>query len=433
MPLWRFFKGTLGLVVHGSRGYYAWMAFLLAVMAAGVWAYTFQIRYGLFATGMRDEVVWGLYISNFTFLVGVAAAAVLLIIPAYVYNFKPIKEIALLGELLAVSAILMCLLFVTLDLGHPERFLHLFPGIGRLNFPSSMLAWDIIVLNGYLLINLLVPVYLLYRHYRGQEPNWKWALPLILLSIPWAVGIHTVTAFLFNGLAARPFWNASILAPRFLASAFCSGPALAILLFQVVRRVTRFKFEDEALFKLGEIITVAMSLNLFLLGAEVFKEFYSGTIHKASLQYLYLGLDGHSTLVPWSWTATTLNVSAFFLFLLPATRKRFSTLNLACIFIFAGVWIEKGIGLIIPGFIPGVLGELYFSYRPTFVEILVTAGVWATGALVYTLMLKVAIPIQTGEFRALGSRSSIRREDPMIPSPSPLSSQEETPCPTKPA
>ncbi len=401
MRLLRFIRGALALLLRGSPGYYAWIGSLLAVMAAGVWAYSFQVRYGLLATGMRDEVVWGLYIGNFTFLVGVAAAAVLLVIPAYLYHFRPIKEIVILGELLAVSAILMCLLFVTLDLGHPERFLHLMPGIGRLNFPASLLSWDIIVLNGYLLINLVVAAYLLWRRYLGREPNWSWALPLVLLSIPWAVGIHTVTAFLFNGLAARPFWNASILAPRFLASAFCSGPALAILIFQVVRRATRITIEDEALFKLGEIITVAMFLNLFLLGAELFKEFYSGTIYLAPMEYLYLGLYGKNDLVPWSWTATLLNLAAFVLFLVPATRRRFLTLNLACVFIFVGVWIEKGIGLIVPGFIPGVLGELYFTYRPTMVEILVTAGVWATGALVYTLLLKVAIPIQTGQFREL--------------------------------
>jgi molybdopterin-containing oxidoreductase family membrane subunit len=397
--LLRFIKGSLGLLGHGSRGYFAWVGALLAAMAAGAWAYSFQVRDGLIVTGMRDEVVWGLYIGNFTFLVGVAAAAVLLVIPAYLYHFKPIKEIVILGELLAVTAILMCLMLVTLDLGHPERFLHLVPGIGRLNFPASLLSWDIIVLNGYLLMNLVVAAYLLYRRYRGREPNWAWALPLILLTIPMAVGIHTVTAFLFNGLAARPFWNASILAPRFLASAFCSGPALAILIFQVVRRVTRITIEDEALFKLGEIITVAMFLNLFLLGAELFKEFYSGTIHLAPMEYLYLGLHGKSDLVPWSWMAMLLNLSAFVLFLVPATRRRYLTLNLACVFIFVGVWIEKGIGLIVPGFIPGVLGELYFSYRPTMVEVFVTAGVWATGALLYTLLLKVAIPIQTGQFR----------------------------------
>jgi molybdopterin-containing oxidoreductase family membrane subunit len=397
--LLQFVKGSLGLLGHGSRGYFAWVGSLLAAMAAGAWAYSFQVRDGLIVTGMRDEVVWGLYIGNFTFLVGVAAAAVLLVIPAYLYHFKPIKEIVILGELLAVTAILMCLMLVTLDLGHPERFLHLVPGVGRLNFPASLLSWDIIVLNGYLLMNLVVAVYLLYRRYRGREPNWAWALPLILLTIPLAVGIHTVTAFLFNGLAARPFWNASILAPRFLASAFCSGPALAILIFQVVRRVTRITIEDEALFKLAEIITVAMFLNLFLLGAELFKEFYSGTIHLAPMEYLYLGLHGRNELVPWSWTAMLLNLSAFVLFLVPATRRRYLTLNLACVFIFVGVWIEKGIGLIVPGFIPGVLGELYFTYRPTLVEVFVTAGVWATGALIYTLLLKVAIPIQTGQFR----------------------------------
>jgi molybdopterin-containing oxidoreductase family membrane subunit len=401
MKIWVFLKRSLKLVVSGSRGYYLWMAFLAMVVAVGAYAYSIQAREGLIVTAMRDEVSWGLYIANFTFLVGVAAAAVLLVIPAYVYNFKAIKDIVIIGEFLAVSAIVMCLLFVTLDLGHPERFLHLIPipGIGMLNFPASMLSWDIIVLNGYLLLNLVIPVYLLYRLYMGKDPNWMWALPLILLSIPWAVSIHTVTAFLYNALPGRPFWNASIMAPRFLASAFCSGPAFIIIIFQIVRKVTKIKIDNEAIFKLGEIITVAMFLNLFLLGAEIFKEFYSGTIHLAPMQYLYQGLHGNNSLVPWIWTATVLNLTAFFLFLIPGTRKNFITLNMACVFIFVGVWIEKGMGLIIPGFIPGVLGEFYYQYSPSTVELLVTAGVWAVGMTIFTLFLKVVIPIHVGDFR----------------------------------
>ena len=221
-------------------------------------------------------------------------------------------------------------------------------------------------------------------------------LPFILLSIPWAVSIHTVTAFIYNGLAARPFWNASILAPRFLASAFCSGPALVILLYQIVRKYTKFHVTDEALFKIAEFIAVAMAINLFLLGAEFFKELYSHTHHLSPLVYLYAGLQGKGMLVPWIWTAFAFNVSAFLIFLIPATRKNFVTLNLGCALIIVGIWIEKGIGLIIPGFIPAPLGEVW-EYVPTGVELLVTVGIWSIGLLVLTLILKVIIPIETGE------------------------------------
>jgi molybdopterin-containing oxidoreductase family membrane subunit len=246
-------------------------------------------------------------------------------------------------------------------------------------------------------LNLLVPIYLLVKTYYQKEPNWNFILPFILASIPWAVGIHTVTAFLYNGLAARPFWNASILAPRFLASALCSGPAIMIIVFQVIRWVSAIKIENKALFKIAELIAYAMFINLFLLTAELFKEYYSNTLHIASFKYLFEGLHGHDQLVPWIWSAMAMNVAAFFIFLIPSTRRRLTTLNLGCLLIIAGVWIEKGPGFVVPGFIPDPLGEIY-EYVPNLLEYAVSFGIWAMGLLIFTLLMKVAIPIETGEF-----------------------------------
>ena len=397
MEAWRFYKKTLKLVVTGGPAYYGWCLFLICIIVVSFRYYLYQLDHGLIVTHMRNEVSWGMYIANFTYLVGVAAAAVLLVIPAYVYHFGPIKEIVVLGELWAASSIVMALLFVFIDLGRPDRFWHLIPYVGWLSFPRSLLAWDVLVLNGYLVLNTVIPVYMLVKLYYRKEPNWKLVIPLILISIPWAVGIHTVTAFLYNGLAARPFWNASILAPRFLASAFCSGPAMVIIIFQVIRRISYIQIEDTALFKIAELMAYAMFLNLFLLGAEVFQEYYSDTLHLASLRYLYQGLDGHRVLVPWIWTAFGFNVAAFFIFLLRWTRKWLPTLNLGCLLIIVGVWIEKGPGFILPGFVPGSLGEIY-DYIPNQVELFVSFGVWAAGLLIFTLFMKVAIPIERGDF-----------------------------------
>src|SRR5271157_1457636 len=272
-----FLFAAAGRLTTGPRIYYIWVLVLLVTAIVGIAAYTRQLQQGLIVSGMTSYVSWGLYIGNFTFLVGVAAAAVLLIIPAYLYDFGPIKEVVIVGEALAVSALCMCLMFVTADLGRPDRVWHLIPGLGILNLPRSLLGWDIVVLNGYLFLNIFIPGYLLWKAYHDKPENMNFILPFILLSIPWAVGIHTVTAFLYNGLEARPFWNASILAPRFLASAFCSGPAMVIVMFQVVRRISYIKIEDSALFKIAELIAYAMFLNLFLLSAEAFKEYYSDT------------------------------------------------------------------------------------------------------------------------------------------------------------
>jgi Ni/Fe-hydrogenase subunit HybB-like protein len=389
---------ALRQIFIGDRTYYLWVAFLFCFIVLGLSAYIDQLNRGLITTAMRDQVSWGLYISNFTFLVGVAAAAVLLVVPAYLYNFKPIKEIVLFGELLAITAITMCILFILVDMGQPLRVWHILPVIGAMHFPASLLAWDVVVLNGYLAINGIIAFYVLYRLSIGKEYSMSVIGPLIILSIPWAVSIHTVTAFLYNGLSSRPFWNASILAPRFLASAFCSGPAIMLLLFQIIRKRSEVEIDNRAIFKIAELIAYAMGINLFLLGAEAFKEFYSGAVDSYSIQYLYFGLHGKNSLVPWMWSATLFNITAFFLFLFPRTRENFTTLNIGCLLIIMGVYIEKGMGLVVPGFVPDTLGEIY-EYSPTMSEILVTMGIWAAGALLYTVLLKFAVPIYTGKLR----------------------------------
>ena len=390
--IFSFVTGSARLALRGNRWYFAWLGFLGILVVWGVTAWIQQVSNGLIITNMRDQVSWAYYIGNFTFLVGVAAAAVMLVIPAYIYNWKPIKEIAIFGELLAVSAIIMSMLFVLVDVGRPDRVWHLMPFIGSLNLPTSLLGWDVLVLNLYLVLNLVIVLHLLFKGYHRRPYNHRFVVPLLLLSIPAAVGIHTVTAFVYAGTAARPFWNAAILAPRFLASAFCSGPAILLILFQILRRTTKIEIKDEAIWKIAELMAYAMFLNLFLFGAEIFKEYYSNTHHLIHTQYLYSGVHGHDALVPFAWLSLFCSVVAFLLFLVPATRRNLVTLNLGCLLIYAGVYIEKGMALVIPGMTPDTLGEFY-EYVPTLSEVRVGAGIFAIGFLVFTVLCKIAIPI----------------------------------------
>ena len=393
-----FVLGSLRVVLRGGKLYWCWVAGLLILIATGSWFYLHQLEEGLIATSMRDQVSWAFYIGNFTFLVGVAAAAVLLVIPAYVYHWKPIKEVAILGELLAIAALVMCGLFVLVDVGRPERLWHLIPGIGKLNVPSSLLAWDVIALNSYLVLNLVIVTYLLFTLYRGRQPKDSIFIPLVLLSIPVAIAIHTVTAFLYNGFPARPFWNSAILAPRFLASAFCSGPAVLLVLMQLLRRFTRFEIPDAAIWKIAELMAYAMFVNLFLLAAEIFKEYYSNTEHLIHMRYMFTGIGDKHAIVPYMWFSVAASVVAFVLFLVPATRKNVVTLNIGCVLIYRGVDLEKGMGLVIPGLTPDTLGEIY-EYAPSWTEIAVSMGIFSVGFLLFTLMVKVATPIMLGEFR----------------------------------
>ena len=398
----RFLARCVRLVLRGNAAYWGWVALLLTLILSGASAYADQLRTGLVLSAMRDQVSWGFYIGNFTFLVGVAAAAVVLVIPAYVYDWKPIREIVIIGELLAISAIVMCLLFVMVDIGRPDRFWHLIPPLGRLNFPRSILAWDMVVLNLYFAVNFVVVAHILYRAYGRRPYSKRLVVPLVLVSIPMAIGIHTVTAFLYNGLVARPYWNSSILAPQFLASAFCSGPAILLVVLQLLRRFTRFEIQNEAIWKIAELMAYAMFLNLFLHGAEAFKEYYSASEHVLYTRYWFQGIGEHRTLVPYAWIAVALNVSAFLLFIVPAARRNWIALNLGCLATYSGCYIEKGMGLIIPGFTPDTLGEIY-EYSPTITELRVAAAIFAVGFLVFTLLLRVAVPISLGEFHEEGA------------------------------
>ena len=383
---------------RGSLAYWGWLGLLLSVFLFGLWTYAEQLRTGLVITGMSDQVSWGFYIANFAFLVGIAAAAVLLVIPAYIFHRQDVKAVVLLGEGMAVAAVLMAMLFVIVDIGRPDRAWHAIPFIGRFNFPSSLLAWDIIVLNGYLALNLLIPSYVHYKHYRGQEPNFRLYFPVVVVAMFWAISIHTVTAFLFSSNASRPFWNTALLGPRFIASAFASGPALIIITLQVIRKVTNYPVSQSVIDTLALIMTVSMQITVFFVGAELFTDFYNETSHAAHLHYLFLGLEGFSALRPWIWLSLIMNIAAVIILTIHPLRRNMVLLNIACVLAFVGIWLEKGMGLVIPGFIPTPLGEI-FEYAPTSAELIIAIGIWAFGFLVFTLLAKASISIELGRVR----------------------------------
>jgi Ni/Fe-hydrogenase subunit HybB-like protein len=375
------------------------MGTLTAIMLTGAYAYSVQLRNGLGVTGMSDHVSWGLYISNFTFLVGLAAAAMMLVLPAYVLEDMDFGRAVLLAEAVAVAALLMSLSFVVVDIGGPLRAWHLIPGIGYLNWPRSLLAWDVVVLNGYLALNLAVPFYILYTRFTGRSPERKKYLPWMYVSVTWAVSIHLVTAFLLAGLPARPFWNTALLGPRFLASAFTAGPAFVIVMLGIIRNRTNYPIRDGAFSKLALITTVAAQINLVMLISELYYKFYWPTEHGINARYLFFGLKDHHALVPWIWTAVTMNVVATVSLMIHPLRRNPRFLVPACVLLFVSIWIEKGMGLVIPGFIPSPLGEIV-EYRPTWMELSVTAGVWAFGFFVLTVLVRVALPIELGEVRS---------------------------------
>lgn len=373
----------------GDRRYWGWIFGLLIVMGIAFLFYLRQFSEGLHITGLSRDVTWGFYIAQFTFLVGVAASAVMVVLPYYLHNFKAFGRITILGEFLAVAACIMCMMFIFVDMGQPLRILNM-----PLNpSPNSLMFWDGISLGGYLLLNIVISRISLDSERKGIAPP-KWIKPVIYLSIPWAISIHTVTAFLYSGLAARPFWMTAVLAPRFLASAFASGPALLILICMILRRFTRFDPGAEAVRRLGLIVTYAMSINVFLILMEVFTAFYSNIPeHLLHFQYLFFGIDGHTKLVPWMWTSVVLAIIALVLLINPKTRNVNRTLAIASVAVFFSIWIDKGMGMVVTGFVPSPLGDVT-EYMPTFPEVSISLGIYAFGALLVTLLYKIALSVR---------------------------------------
>ena len=400
MHLKAFLLTALDSATSGGRRYHVWMGCLTLIMLIGGYAYIIQATRGLVVTGMNDHVSWGLYISNMAFLVGVAAAAVILVMPAYILHDVDFSRAVLIAEGVAVSALVMCLGFVTANSpGFPWKWWRLTPGIGLLNWPSSMLAWDVIALNGYLILNLTIPFYILYSHFTGREPEKKRYVPFIYLSVVWAVSIHLITAFLFAAPPSRPLWNSPLLGPRFLASAFTAGPAFMILLLGFIRSTTKYPISEVAMSKLATATTIAAQINLVMLLSDLVFEFYFPTHHSISAKYLFFGIGEHHALVPWIRTAIALNVLATVALTFHPVRRNARLLMPACATLFLAIWVEKGIGLVIPGFIPSPLGEIV-EYTPTWVEIAVTAGIWALGLFVLTVLVRVALPIELGQVRS---------------------------------
>lgn len=373
----------------GSKKYWLWIFALLLVIAMGVFAYAKQYSYGLGITGMSRDVSWGLYISQFTFLVGVAASAVMVAIPFYLHNYKKFGRIIILGEFLAVSSVIMCMIFIVVDMGQPTRVLNviLHPT------PHSMMFWDMCVLFGYLIINFVIGWTTLGAEKKGFPPP-AWVKPIIYLSIPWAVSIHTVTAFLYAGLPGRHLWLTAIMAARFLSSAFAAGPAILILLCLIVRKVSTFDAGKEAIQALAKIVTYAMIANVFFYLLEIFTAFYSNipeAMHP--LLYLFFGLEGYSKLVPLMWLATILAFVGIILLLIPKTRKNEKILPFALLSVIVAAWIDKGFGLVMGGFVPNPMGHIT-EYTPTPTELMITFGVYAIGLLLVTIFYKIVIAVR---------------------------------------
>jgi [DsrC]-trisulfide reductase subunit P len=375
--------------LRGNRQYWVWLAILGGFIGVGFLCYLLQFNQGLGITGMSRDVTWGFYIAQFTFLVGVAASAVMVVLPCYLHNYKAFGKIAILGEFIAIASVTMCILFIMVDLGQPMR------GVNIILHPSptSLMFWDMIVLNGYLFLNLIISWVTLESERCAVAPP-KWIKPVIYLSIPWAVSIHTVTAFLYSGLSARSFWMTAVLAPRFLASAFAAGPALLIIICLILRKLTKFDPGKEPIQTLAKIVAYAMAANFFFVLMEVFTAFYSAMPeHTVHFKYLFGGIEGASALTLWMWFSVMIGSISLILLIYPRTRIDETILSISCVGVFISLWIDKGLAMVVAGFIPSPLGS-FTEYAPTLPELLISLGIYAIGMFIVTALYKITLTVR---------------------------------------
>ncbi|MFT4890625.1 MAG: Ni/Fe-hydrogenase subunit HybB-like protein [Halobacteriales archaeon] len=399
-----FLRAGLGHVLRGSRRYYAWMGGLSGMLLLGLYTFYLQKKHGLIITSARHLNPWGtLTYAQFPFFVGVAAGAVMIVIPAHLYHRDDFEEIAIFGEALAASAVIVSIASVLTMLGSLLRLVYIFPIVGTPNFPWSMLTWDVIVLNGYLALNIFIPGYVLYKIYHGEETH-RWLRYVIYLSIPWAISIHTVTAFIIVANQTRHLWYTALMVPRFLTSAFVVGPALMILILMAMRRLgpddagfTGIDIEDRTFHTMAQMILIALFANLFSIMSEIFTLGYAQTVHWSTMKYLLFGLEHHgevyNMLTPLMWLSIGLELGAALLLLHPKTRYDFRTLAIGAGAAIGGVFIEKGLILFLSVFIISPLGQVY---EPNFTvpEVVMAISLWALGALVFTVLIKAAIGIR---------------------------------------
>ena len=373
----------------GDRKYYGLIITLFALVGIGFIIYLWQLKVGLKITGMSRDVSWGFYIAQFTYLVGIAASAVMVVLPYYLHDYKAFGRITVLGEFLAVAAVTMCGLFIIVDLGKPMRLANivLHPTL------NSVMFWDMIVLTIYLLLNITIGWAVLEAE-RNEAPPPKWIKPLIYLSIPWAPCIHIVTAFLYSGIPGRDFWLTAIMAPRFLSSAFASGPALLILLALLIRKFSKFDPGRKQIQTLAKIVTYCIIINVLFFLFEIFTVFYSQIPeHMHHFEYLFFGIEGYRKLVPLMWISFIGMTIASISLAIPRIRRNETTLVIGCALVIVTTWIDKGLGLITGGFVPNPFDRIT-EYWPTLPETFIALGVWATGFLILTVLYKVAISIK---------------------------------------
>jgi len=386
--------------MQNKDGFSLWISVLAVLAVAALGAFIYQFSEGLVVTGMNNLNSWGLYIIGFMFLVGLSAGGLIVSSSATVFNIPSFKAVAKPAVLLSAVCIILAGMMIIIDLGSPQRFLNLLI-YGRAGSP---LMWDVVVITLYLITSLLY-LYLMTR----PNPNQKTLKVMSFIALPVAVLVHSVTAWIFGLLVAQPTWNSALMAPLFVASALDSGLALLIIVLVALNKFSSFKFEKSLMSTLGGMLAVFITVDIFMVLSELLTMAFPGSAEemvyvdvllKGDLSFFYWGELVIGGLLPFLLLAfgnrqkPALIVGASAMVVIGVFFKRvwlvFSSYAVPLINDAPGVTTGRWQPPADLGTVPNIWVTLG-SYAPTWVEGLIFVGIFAFGALLFTLGYKYVI------------------------------------------
>lgn len=403
----------LGIESPRGTGHRALIIVLIALAFTGLYMLIFQQwRSGLGVTGMNTPTYWGLYIVNFAFFIGLSAGGILVSALAHVGGVKQFAPVSRISEILAVICLFLAQIFIFVDMGRPERLLNLV-SYGWTQRWESPLIWDVTIVLAYELLAIGLLYYstradlvrtgkngTLYRILTlGNNDISETALKkdkrmlylLAFISIPGAVALHSITAWIFGLMVARPGWNTAIIAPLFVTSAIVSGLALVTVVAYLSRRSLSAPVKDDTIKSLGKVIMWLIPVLGYLMFSELLTIMYAGSVgHASAFQDI---ISGRYAGLFWLFV---LGLLIPFLILLINRGRSAGLVVFASILLILGVWLERFILIIPPQLNAPLLPQ--GSYTPSGPESLIMIGIIAFGALIYILLAQ-RIPLVPEEYK----------------------------------
>ncbi len=401
-------------LLHTSREFWPFMAALTLITVVFIYAYMIQLTKGLGVTGLNDTAIWGVYIVNFIYFIGLSHAGIAISAAVRIMKLYRYAPIARMAEVLTLASLMMAGLSIVIDLGRPDRsFLLVTKFAARIG--SSPLLWDITAVATYLILSttyLYLPMREDLRVCRDRMTGWRkkmyeitlpgygedeapvirrlaWWMAVTIL--PVMVMVHTTVSWIFSLLSNRPLWFGAAAGPYFIAAAVASGIASVVVIAAVLRKL--FHWEDilppEIFRGLGNFLSIMTLIYLYMMLVEQVTARFAGPAGEFFVSEAWL--FGEFATIFWSITTIGLVLPCVYL-LIQAFRPGKINITMTAfvsLAIVIAMWFKRFI-IIVPTLTVG--GSPLLAYTPSWVEIAILAGSFSALALIYTILLKL-IPV----------------------------------------